>query len=404
MAMRRWLRIGGSAGFLLAMNAPSSIAEIRESPGQFWINAAPRTQNVQDPFRPKARSVTRRARSLAESRPSNSAIGSKPKTKPAFVVSVFGDAFGASVARGLTDAYARLPNVLVDDRTSDDSELTLKDSAAWAAALDAARAQTGRIDAAVIMLGGDDLEPLADEHGHREEPGSAAWRQLYGDRVEKLAATFRDNHVATIWVGLPVVRDGDEAKIFADLNAILRERAPKGGATFVDSWEAFADENGQYSAAGPDVNGQDAKLRRADGWDFTRAGARKLASFVEGDLKREQDRIASSKQLASVPIDNQSAFDQALQIDVNAQILREAGLPPGASRSDTIVADPVVVKPQAGPILALTAPPFAAGGVLAKVDRMPGTAFGGLAETALVQGKALNAKPGRTDDFSWPRR
>jgi hypothetical protein len=56
------------------------------------------------------------------------------------------------------------------------------------------------------------------------------------------------------------------------------------GIPFVDIWNGFADEEGKYVAYGPDIRGQAVQLRASDGLNFTRAGQRKLAYFVEQDL------------------------------------------------------------------------------------------------------------------------
>ena len=188
---------------------------------------------------------------------------------------------------------------------------------------------------------------------------------------------------------------------FVALNETLRERAVKAGATYVDSWEAFADEAGKYSGTGPDVNGQVAKLRTADGIDFTRAGERKLASFVEPDLRqdREKDRARKPDPLA-VAIPEPPSLD-ALTNDVNAQIRREAGLPALPSLEPN--------RATVGPVIAITAPSLSPGGLLA--DGRSGAAGPGssnstgdaLVRRSLVEGQPIPPRPGRMDDFSWPR-
>ena len=392
----RWLRVGGSTGLLLAAAPLSSSAGQHDSPVQFWLNNDPETAPRREPARPHIRPAPR----AVDIRPSGATSVARPRIKPDFVVAIFGDAFGADLARGLTDAYAATPSSQVDDRTKDGTNLSSLDPDAWGAAIETVRKQTGRLDAAAILLGTEDWQPVRNDHGGREEPGSPAWRQIWGDHVERLAGVFRDKHVPLIWVGIPIVRDGDAAKSFADLNAIIRDRAPKASASYVDSWEAFTDDNGQYSATGPDLNGQTATLRRSDGWDFTRAGARKLASFIEADLKREQDRAAAAMELAAVPTANPDTFDQALNIDVNAQIRREAGLTPEASQvgPSSPPADAQPPVPKAGPILALTAPPITPGGTLAEATSpSPPIEFARMRETQGVNHAA------RADDFTWPR-
>ena len=304
--------------------------------------------------------------------------------KPDVVVAVFGDAFAVSVARGLADTETTDGVRQVLDRSTDDAGMTTTEAAAWDKAIDEARSQAGRLDVAIVMLGINDGGALTDPQGQKQVPGSPGWRQLYGDRVARLADRFRDKHVPLIWVGLPIVRDADQARTYAAINEVVGERATREGARFADVWPSFADENGDFSTTGPDVNGRPATLRWTNGWNFTRAGAKKLASFVVPDLKRLRDRARSTAELAALPAQNVDVFDQALNIDVNAQILREAGLPVPSAATPA--------RTQPGPVLVLTGAPVANDGLLAEIRPAPATAPGG------------GIHLGRADDFSWPRR
>jgi hypothetical protein len=59
-----------------------------------------------------------------------------------------------------------------------------------------------------------------------------------------------------------------------------RSRAEKAGIVYVDIWDGFVDEAGQFSPQGPDYEGQIRRLRTSDGVYFTKFGARKLADYV----------------------------------------------------------------------------------------------------------------------------
>ncbi len=215
-------------------------------------------------------------------------------------------------------------DVAVLKATSDDAGLTRPDFAAWLQSIhDGLPAQHAAT--AVMMVGSNDREPLQDASGP-VDPGTPAWQALYGARVDAVAKLFHDAHVPLIWVGLPAVRTPEASADYVRLNGIVRDHAMRNGATFIDSWEAFTDDAGRYSPEGPDVDGQTVKLRRADGFGFTRAGARKLASFVEPDLTRlgRHPAATPAPALATLTIERARDFDAALDIDVNAQIRREA--------------------------------------------------------------------------------
>src|SRR5205085_769884 len=70
------------------------------------------------------------------------------------------------------------------------------------------------------------------------------------------------------------------------LNDLYRGRAEKAGITYIDVWDGFVDESNNYNNYGPDVEGQTRRLRSGDGAHFTRAGARKLAHYVEREIRR----------------------------------------------------------------------------------------------------------------------
>src|SRR3974390_1129562 len=131
------------------------------------------------------------------------------------------------------------------------------------------------------MIGINDLQPRKDGVD-TFDPLTDKWRAIYAQRVELFAAAFRDARIPVLWVGLPPMRDERFNNQAIALNEIYREHAQQSGAKFIDIWDAFSDQNGQYAAFGPDVDGQNVKLRAdPNGIYFTKAGARKLAQFLE---------------------------------------------------------------------------------------------------------------------------
>ena len=89
-----------------------------------------------------------------------------------------------------------------------------------------------------------------------------------------------------IWVGLPSIRGARSSGEAAYLNELYRARAERAGITYIDVWDGFVDEAGKYSNYGPDYEGQVRRLRSSDGVFFTKAGAIKLARYVEHSLSR----------------------------------------------------------------------------------------------------------------------
>ena len=314
------------------------------------------------------------------------AAGTGKPAAQAPIVLVVGDRFATALADGLEGE----PGVTVARTTGDGFGLSRP---GFAEALGTIRERLARPDRpalAAVIAGAEDREPLADASG-RFEPGTPGWARLYGERVDAVARLFRDAGVPLVWVGLPAVRSPDLSADFVRQNGIVRDRAGRDGAAYVDSFDAFTDAAGRYSPVGPDADGASAKLRRADGLGFTRAGARKLASFLGPDIARLGTRsaAASANDVANLTVERARGFDAALDVDVSAQIRREAARGPAEP-----AAGAAPQGPAAGPVLPLTAAPVAPDGQLASLTLPAG---------APVAAEPGPPKPGRADDFSWPK-
>jgi hypothetical protein len=165
---------------------------------------------------------------------------------------------------------------------------------------------------AIVMFGVQDRYSLGTR---RSQPSTAEWRTEYAARVDRLMKILKKGGRAVYLVGLPNMRrwqDNERAQV---INDILRERAYLNGARYIDTYASFIDEGGGYSDWGPDVTGKIKRLRDTDGVHFTDAGYRKLAHFVERDLKRD---MAQARQERSIPL----AGDASEQEKVNPDKVR----------------------------------------------------------------------------------
>jgi len=415
---------------LFLAGQPASAESDAASASRFMAQEAQRGV-VTEPYRartPRLRPIAEHVYTRpAERRPQATAVTvSRPAvSRPAaqrIVVAVFGDRVGQALATGLQDREGDGATVLT--LIDEEAGLSRPSFPTWLQGVRDRLAKPDHPAVAVMAIGTNDRQAMQGDTGPLE-PGTPQWQALYASRIDATAKAFQDAHVPLIWVGLPPVRSDEAAADYVRINGVVRDQALRDGVTYVDSWEAFTDDAGRYSPVGPDVDGATAKLRRADGMGFTRAGDRKLASFVENDINRLARRVTPDAALASLTVDKARNFDQALQIDVNAQIRREAareqpatgGQPtPAASAS---VASPTAVTPMdgppasarrdvlpatpaAGPIVSLTAVPVSPGGQLAP---LPAPGSTGTQQASLAPAGPAESeppKPGRADDFSWP--
>jgi uncharacterized protein len=298
-------------------------------------------------------------------------------------VLVFGDVMADQIAQGLADAFVNdRPEVAISRKTKANSGFVRGDFYDWVGQAPALLAKE-KITAIVVMLGVNDRQPLRDDQGYWDFR-TDRWRELYGKRIEDFLVKLKDKNVPIFVVGMPSMGNPKLSTDVVYLNEILAERTRKVGGYYVDVWDGFVNETGDFMASGPALDGQIRRLRAADGIHFTKAGQRKLAHYVERELIRLFDSHAGAP--PSLPRD----------------IVPET--PPSASAQPGQAPAPVQ-RPIAGPVLSLTQPagpsgPLAGGQPGAAAARGP--VADPVAARTLVEGIPAEPVAGRADDFRWP--
>jgi hypothetical protein len=236
-------------------------------------------------------------------------------------------------------------------------------------------------DKAAAPIDNEAPPQAAQNETQRPGPGGSydfhteQWAALYAKRVDQMIATAKSAGVPVIWVGLPAIRGPKSTGDMSYLDELYRARAERAGIIYVDIWDGFVDEQGRYTLQGPDFEGQIRRLRSADGVHFTKAGAVKLASYVDRELRR-----AMSTHIAPV----------ALPVPETAPNAATTGSRPDA-------------RPDVGPVLPLTAGAAEGGDLAGAAGRAAQTISDPTAVRVLTRGDPLPAASGRADDFSWPR-
>jgi hypothetical protein len=200
---------------------------------------------------------------------------------------------------------------------------------------------------------------------------SDQWAALYAKRIDAMIAALKSKGVPVIWVGLPAIRGTKATGDMSYLDELYRERAERAGIVYVNIWNGFVDEDGDYAMQGPDFEGQTRRLRTADGVYFTKAGAVKLASYVDRELRR------------------------VMPSDVAPVALPGPATKPKPGQ--------VGARPDVGPVLPLMTGGNERGGELLGAKDHPTQTTNPIAEKVLSRGENLAAPAGRADDFSWPR-
>ncbi|MCB1519259.1 MAG: DUF459 domain-containing protein [Hyphomicrobiaceae bacterium] len=186
----------------------------------------------------------------------------------------------------------------------------------------------GKLNIAVVVTGTLDRWSYRAPNGRRLSVGSPEWREVYGGRIDELIKVLKGAGAAVYWVGLPIMRRGDANEAGQAINEIIRERAYINGIRFVDVYQGFAGEDGNYNPYGPDVAGKIRLLRERDGIHMTPEGYAKLAHFVEREVKRD---LAQAKNERAVPL----AGNEAEQALVNPGGAQAAGGTGGGWTSTT---------------------------------------------------------------------
>ncbi len=336
-----------------------------------------------------------------------------PKVDPSSFIVVMGDTLAELLANGLDDAFADRPDVAIIKRHKSDSGLVRTDFHDWNKAARELLASDQKITVGVMFLGQNDKQGIR-EGDVTHEPLSERWREIYRERIDAIAAAFAERKVPLVWVGAPPMQNTRLSADMISLNEMFRQRVERAGGTYVDLWEAFVDAENRYTASGPDLTGQVARLRAADGVHFTRAGSRKAAHFADMAIRRFIQNAAPSTIIALPPVEVESprtpaapvtAGSPASIVNVEDLITRMAGLAPGQSIALPAPVS-VPVKPVAGPILQLSGLAPARDGALIsdiRTARGSGTQASEI-ERVFAEGVAPPPRPGRADDFRWPKR
>jgi uncharacterized protein len=219
--------------------------------------------------------------------------------------------------------------------------------------------------------------PPAEQQKQAEKPKRPAngivefhseqWEKIYNKRIDDTIAALKSKNVPVFWVGLPAIRGAKSTADTSYLNNLYRARAQKAGIIFIDVWDGFVDEEGKYTSYGPDYEGQQRRLRANDGVYFTKYGARKLAHYVEREIRRYMaSRTVSLPSPTTAPT-------------------------PGSGKPSE--------RPVAGPVIPLALTPSNTDETLVGGNARP--QGDPLALQVLVKGEPVNPQPGRADDFTW---
>jgi lysophospholipase L1-like esterase len=372
-------------------------------------------------------------------------------------VLVIGDSLADGLWSGLFRAFQEDANMEVINKSKPSSGFVRVDSYDWTKDLDDIL-KDGTYQIVVVMFGANDNQAIKSGKEY-VKPGTDAWDELYGQRVEAFVKKLRGKGLAVYWAGLPIMRSPDDSDDAEALNDIYREKSFINGAKFIDTWSGFTDESGRYSAVGPDMSGQIRRLRDDDGVHFTSRGYLKLAHFAEKEIRRdlslaklerniplagnedEQAKVMGRVVTPAKPLAPSGTATEAPaaeaseppQAEAPAGAEGEAAEPAPRAIEQSKVGEVDVVRPvisQTTLDAAQNMTPQGAASSLSDSENISSDLPGGLTALAsisavsdpsvasskprlplaqrpyyrvLIKGEQLKPKAGRADDFTWPR-
>jgi uncharacterized protein len=365
-------------------------------------------------------------------------------------VLVVGDSLADGVWSGLYRAFQEDGNMEVVNKSKPSSGFVRADSYDWTKEIDDIL-KDGTYQIVVVMFGANDNQAIKSGKEYIK-PGTDAWDELYGQRVEAFVKKLRAKGLAVYWTGLPIMRSPDDSDDAEELNDIYREKSFINGAKFIDTWSGFTDESGRYSAVGPDMSGQIRRLRDDDGVHFTPRGYLKLAHFAEKEIRRDLSLAKLERNIPLAGNEDEQAKVMGREVSPGKTVPpsgeateapAEQASEPAAEGEAAEPTPPAIQQNKVGEVdvirpaisqttldAAQNMTPQGAAASLADSENIASDLPGGLTALAsisavsdpsvasskprlplaqrpyyrvLIKGEQLKPKAGRADDFSWPR-
>ncbi|MGY5808458.1 SGNH/GDSL hydrolase family protein [Rhizobium sp. LEGMi198b] len=275
---------------LLAFACLLTAAEAQERPRRTLLEMLFGRSEPDIPYQPPPRRTIRPPRKRIAP-PPRQVVVAQPEPPPeiqklpdAKTILVVGDFLAGGLGDGLEDAFSTSPGVVVQTRSTVASGLVRQDYYNWPQQLPAMLDQL-KPAMVVVMIGANDRQQMTGD-GLNEKFGTDPWYLAYEERVQQFGRLVTNHHIPLLWVGLPPFGSDQMTADAVKLNQLYQSKVESVGGEFIDIWDGFTDENGEFIVTGSDINGQQVRLRTSDGVNLTAAGKRKVAFYVEKPTRR----------------------------------------------------------------------------------------------------------------------
>ncbi len=276
------------------------------------------------------------------------------KAEGATRLAVFGDSLAIDLGKALERFYADDPNLVVINQGVGDSGFVRDDFFDWDSAI-GEQIAANSFDLAIVMIGANDRQEIS-AGGQSYKSLTEPWKAIYQQRLTAFLDKLRAANKPVIWVGLPPMSKAEYSAALAQISAMQRLASFSGGAEFLDIYERFLGEDGKFSAYGPDVNGQSARMRKDDGIHFSTAGSDKLAFYLNQSIRNFYRGGGVSVEVADPLVGTDAAAMVRLPYQGLGQIrlLEVAGAVIPLSRAPSRAGDLLTAAGLAAPVPAFT--------------------------------------------------
>jgi hypothetical protein len=195
---------------------------------------------------------------------------------------VFGDSQAQGIAGGLQRVTIDDPRYKVLNRTHPGAAIVHSDSEWMMPVQNFIEKETA--DIAIVMFGANDRLDMRDDDGKYLHFRSDDWHAGYAKRVDRILTALAGSGLKVIWCGNPIARSQTYSADMGYINDIYADEVAHFGGEFLPLWTVIADNQGNFTAYGPDRNGVTERLRNDDGIHFTAAGYELIAERVMSAL------------------------------------------------------------------------------------------------------------------------
>ena len=155
----------------------------------------------------------------------------------------------------------------------------------WPARLDELLA-AHRPELVIVNFGGNDAQNIPLPRKQRAVFGTAAWDEVYGERVADFVTRIRARGAQAVMLGMPIMRSPKFSERMLRLNEVTQQATRRAGGIYLDQWDLAATPDGQYRERVEEA-GRSRPMRLGDGIHYTDAGGRYVVARLLVRLERQ---------------------------------------------------------------------------------------------------------------------